>query len=172
MHVVNVYSGQRHAIDFVHLWKCMVINVDILCSSGVPEDGLYFTLKGTVYLHNETVFIQDIGPNVANRSDRGAALVCHTDNVNTECCRDSDNINGNGPIGDWFYPNNSQVLHNGDATSYTNIFVRIVYEREVRLVMLGSPTGPLGLYTCRVPSRDENVSASIYIMSGKLTMCQ
>ncbi len=132
--------------------------------------GLYFTLNSDRLCSNETVYIEDIGPNiVANRSDRGAALICNTDNVNTECCRSADN-NGDGPIGDWFYPNNSQVLHN-DVTNSTNIFVRVVYKREVRLVTRGSPTGPLGLYTCRVPnSRNETVSASICIMSSELTI--
>ncbi len=133
---------------------------------------MYFTLSDSVYLHNETVYIEDIGPDVDDRSnDRGAALVCHTDNVNTACCRSSDN-NGNGPIGDWFYPDNSQVLPN-DGINSTNIFFRIVFVREVRLVARGSPTGPLGLYRCEVPnSRNDGgvMAASIYITSnGKLT---
>ena len=126
-------------------------------------------MNATVYYPNETVFIQDIGPDVIDRSnDRGAALIC---NVNTACCRSSDN-NDNGPIGDWFYPDNSQVIHNSQDASTNNIFVRIGFYREVRLVTLGSPTGPLGLYRCEVPnSRNDGViAASIYITSnGKLT---
>ncbi len=135
-----------------------------------PAAGLYFTLSDSVYLHNETVFIEDIGPDVADRNDRGAALVCHTDNVNTACCRSSDN-NGNDGIGNWFYPNNSQVIRNQDAST-SNTFVRIAFEREVRLAKRGSPTGPLGHYRCEVPnSRNGGViAASIYITSnGKLT---
>ncbi len=128
-----------------------------------PVDGLYFTLSGSIYLHNETVFIEDIGPDVAERSDRGAALVCRTDNVNTECCRSSDS-NGNGPIGDWFYPNNSQVILNGQDTT-DNTFVRIGFKTEVRLVKRGSPTGPLGLYRCEVPnSRNGDVIAAMCII--------
>ncbi len=130
--------------------------------------GLYFTLNGTEYDPNETVYIEDIGPDVADRNERGAALVCHTDNVNTGCCRDTDN-NGNGPIGDWFYQNNSLVAPNNQDATINNILVRIVYIREVRLVRRGSPTGPLGLYTCRIPNaRGGTVSASIYIMSSEL----
>ncbi len=130
---------------------------------------MFFTLSDSVYLHNETVLIQDIGPDVDDRSnDRGAVLVCHTDNVNTACCRSSDN-NDNGPIGDWFYPDNSQVIHNQDAST-NNTFVRIVFYREVRLVIRGSPTGPLGLYRCEVSnSRGITVSASIYILSSEFT---
>ncbi len=135
-------------------------------------DGLYFTLSGSVYLHNETVYIEDIGPDVDDRSNnRGAALVCHTDIVNTACCRSSDN-NGNGPIGDWFYPDNSQVIHNNQDASTNNTFVRVGFHREVRLVTLGSPTGPLGHYKCEVPNsrNDSVIAASIYITSnGKLT---
>ncbi len=130
---------------------------------------MYFTLNGSVYYPNETVLIQDIGPHVVDRNDRGAALICNTDNINTECCRSSDN-NGNGPIGDWFYPNNSQVIHNSQDASTNNTFVRILFQREVRLVRRGSPTRPRGLYRCEVPnSRSETVSASIYIVSGEYT---
>ncbi len=106
---------------------------------------------------------------MVDRNDRGAALICNTDNINTECCRSSDN-NGNGPIGDWFYPNNSQVIHNSQDASTNNTFVRILFQREVRLVRRGSPTRPRGLYRCEVPnSRSETVSASIYIVSGEYT---
>ncbi len=132
-----------------------------------PPTGLYFTLNGTVYFPNEIVYIEDIGPAMIDRNDRGAALVCHTDNVNTACCRGSDS-NGKGPIGDWFYPNNSQVIHNNQDTTTTNIFFRIVFEKELRLVARGSPAGPLGLYTCSIPTLDRDlINASIYIMSGE-----
>ncbi len=133
---------------------------------------MYFTLNGTVYYPNETVFIQDIGPDVDDRSnDRGAALVCHTDKVNTACCRSSDN-NGSGPIGDWFYPDNSQVIPNNPDNTSNITFVRIGFYREVRLAAKrGHLTGPLGLYRCEVPnSRGETVSAaSIYIVSSEYT---
>ncbi len=127
-------------------------------------------MNGTVYSPNKTVYIEDIGPDVDYRSnDRGAVLVCHTDNVNTNCCRSSDN-NDNGPIGDWFYPNNSQVTLNSQEASTTNVFVRILFVSEVRLVKRGDPTGPLGLYRCEVSnSRGVTISASIYIMSSEYT---
>ncbi len=167
---LNVFSGLCHVIDSMHFME--ILNHGNKCrylySSGPPADGLYFTLNGTLYCPNETVYIEDIGPFVDDRNDRGAALICNTDNVNTNCCRSSDN-NKNGPIGDWFDPDNSQVLRN-DGSNSTNILVRVVYEKEVRLVTRGSPTGPLGLYTCIVPgSQGETVSASIYIVSSELT---
>ncbi len=113
------------------------------------------------------MYIEDIGPHVIDRNDRGAALICNTDNINTECCRSSDN-NGNGPIGDWFYPDNSQVIHNSQDASTNNTFVRTVFQREVRLVKRGNPVEPLGLYKCEVPNfRGDTVSASIYIMSSE-----
>ncbi len=106
---------------------------------------------------------------MVDRSDQGAALICNTDNINTACCRSIDN-NGNGPIGDWFYPNNSQVISNQN-NNINDTFVRIGFTKEVRLVKIGSPTGPLGLYRCEVSDRDNGVStASIYItLKGKLT---
>ncbi len=113
------------------------------------------------------MYIEDIGPHVIDRNDRGAALICNTDNINTECCRSSDN-NGNGPIGDWFYPDNSQVIHNSQDASTNNTFVRTLFQREVRLVKRGNPAEPLGLYKCEVPNfRGDTVSASIYIMSSE-----
>ena len=129
-------------------------------------DGLIFTLNGIKYLPNKNVYIEDF-PN-----DHGAALVCHTHNVNTECCRSSDN-NGKGPIGDWFYPDNSTVIHNNQDTT-DNTFVQIRFDREVRLVKRGSPTGPLGLYRCDIPnSKGEIVSSSIFIRSkGKLQLLE
>ncbi len=131
-----------------------------------PTDGLFFTLNSKVYLPNEKVYIENI------LNDHEAALACHTDNVNTECCRSSDN-NGKGPIGDWFYPDKSTVIHNSADTT-DNTFVQIRLDREVRLVKRGSPTGLLGLYRCDIPnSKGEIVSSSIFIRSkGKLQLLE
>ncbi len=118
-----------------------------------------------MYLPNKAVFIEDIGRDVIDRRNPGAALVCHSSNINLHCCRGSDN-NGSGSIGDWFYPNNSQVISHSKANTSNNTFVRIGYQLQVRLVKRGNPTESLGLYRCEVPnSRGEIISASINILS-------
>ncbi len=128
---------------------------------------MFFHLRGSIYLHSDSVLIEDIGPDTPNRILPGDTLVCNTANVNTNCCRNIDN-NYNGPIGDWFYPNNSKVIRNHQDHSSNDILVRIGYISQVRLVKRGNVTGPLGSYRCDVPTADgEIASASIYIISSK-----
>ncbi len=91
--------------------------------------------------------------------------MCNTSYVNNNCCRNNDT--NNGPIGDWFYANNSKVIANQDSTE-NDIFVRIGFAREVRLVKKGNVTGPLGIYTCRVPNNNGIIEeAQINILSSK-----
>ncbi len=94
--------------------------------------------------------------------------MCNTSYVNNNCCRNIDTNNNGGPIGDWYYPNNSKVIANQDSTENNNIFVRIGFAREVRLVKKGNVVGPLGIYTCRVPNSAGIIEeAKIYISSSK-----
>ncbi len=130
-------------------------------------------MGSTVYLPNELVLIEEIGTDVMYRDKPGNALICHTENVNTACCRNSDN-NYMGAVGNWYFPNN-QTIPNHRDTSINNKFARIGFQREVRLVKKGILTGPLGLYRCDVPNKrgDRIFSASIYILSrGELIMAQ
>ncbi len=65
-------------------------------------------MSDTVYLPGATIPITDVGdsypPDVfINPIDPGPSLVCVTSNVNTMCCRGSDNPNGGGQ-GNWLYP--------------------------------------------------------------------
>ncbi len=46
-----------------------------------------------------------------NPTDPGPSLVCVTSNVNPMCCRGSDHP-GSGAVGNWIYPNGTEVLGN------------------------------------------------------------
>ena len=57
-------------------------------------------LRGTIYLPGSTVLITNIGTQGGTDPDQpGNTLVCVTTNINTQCCRNSDNNNG-GALGD------------------------------------------------------------------------
>ncbi len=128
---------------------------------------MFFSLNGSIYHNGDCVQISDIGADVLSRNQPGDTLVCNTTYVNTNCCRNSDN-NYNGPIGDWFDPNNSKIARNGQDRFSNNIFVRIGYDKQVRLVSRGNVTGPLGLYTCAVPDMYGEIhKANIFIVLSK-----
>ena len=121
-------------------------------------------LGNTIYLPGDSVLITDIGQQPADCAEAGSSLVCVTSNVNTQCCRGKDNPNG-GAVGEWFYPNGSMVPR--PNTISTDIFARYAYTHHVRLVSIGSPTGPHGAYRCDVPDgmNATIVSASINIIA-------
>ena len=120
-------------------------------------------LGNTIYLPGDSVLITDIGQLPDLRSDPGSTLVCVTSNVNTQCCRGSDE----GNVGEWFYPNGSMVPRVNTIGSAVNLVARFGYTHQVRLGSVGSPTGPLGVYRCDVPDKTTTiVSASINITAA------
>ena len=132
-----------------------------------PSTGLYFILNGITYQPGDSVLIPYIGPQPADRSDPGTTLVCVNTNVNTACCRSSDN-NGEtnataGAVGEWYYPNGTLVPRpDGNVVD----FARISYTHQVRLGReVSDSTPPLGVYTCQVPDPSTGFvySASITI---------
>ncbi len=126
--------------------------------------GLYFSLDGVIYNPGSSINITDIGEQPGDRSDAGSTLICVTTNVNTECCRGADNPNGGG-IGDWFDPSNRQIPSPNALSGATNVFTRYPHTEQVRLSIVGgTPSGPLGVYTCVVPDMNGvDVSATITI---------
>ncbi len=116
-----------------------------------PSTGLYFSLNGVIYNPGSSINIADIGEQPEDRNLAGSTLVCVTTNVNTQCCRGSDNPNG-GSIGGWLDPNNTPIPAPGALGGATNVFTHYLFTEQVRLVILGgTPSGPLGVYTCTVP---------------------
>ena len=116
-----------------------------------PSTGLYFTLNGVVYLPGNTTLITGIGIDVPADPDPGSSLVCNTANVNTHCCRGSNNPNGPG-LGEWYFPDGTIVPRL--ATSPNGDFTRTGWTHEVRLNRRNDAMTPLGTYECRVPHMD------------------
>ena len=74
-------------------------------------------LNGVIRLPGDSVLISDIGSQPChNSSNPGSKLVCVTTNANTACCRSDDHNALNnataGAVGEWHYPNGSQVRCN------------------------------------------------------------
>ena len=122
-----------------------------------PNTGLYFTLSGTVYLPNDTIFITNIGSE-NNRSDHGSSLVCVTTNVNTQCCRTKDGQN----VGEWYLPNGTKILN----TPNTN-FYRTRYNQTVRLNSRNNAMSPTGVFTCVVPNDNSTMNHTATITIGE-----
>ena len=95
------------------------------------------------------MFLEGIGtaPSAIDPTMPGAALVCHTDRVNTQCCRSVDG----GNVGEWFFPNGTMVPRNGNNPGGF-IFTRSGSNQQVRLNQrFQSDLKPVGEYECRVP---------------------
>lgn len=134
-------------------------------------------MGNNTYLPGDSVNIHDIGTQPKERSDPGLTLICVTVNVNKHCCRQSDkgaNMSRHrGAVGDYHFPNGSLVIRGANYTGDKNtFFVRYGYTHQVRLGSIGTPAGPLGNYSCVVPSgsNGESVTAIIHISSGKSNM--
>ena len=112
-----------------------------------PIDGLYFTLSGIVDSYPP-------GDNT-NPTAPGPSLVCVTSNVNTYCCRGSDNDNG-GAQGNWLYPNGTMVL--GNNANPNGGFTRSSHTQQIRLNRKRPDVmSPTAVYICEVP--DESNTA-------------
>ena len=126
-------------------------------------------LGNTTKLPGDTVYINDIGEQPTNRSDPGTILVCVATDVSSSCCRGRDNNNGD-PLGDLLGPNRNTVISLSDIGSTSDILYKVRRTRHLRLGSLGTPTGPLGVYTCVLPDMNGvDVTANITI-SSKLTL--
>ena len=113
--------------------------------STVPNAGLFFVLRGTVYLPGDSVLMRYIGAFTAQTLEGAASsLICVTTNVNSQCCRGSDG----GNVGEWFFPNGTMVPRNTAGGPFT----RSGFTHQVRLNRYDA-LAPAGEFTCRVPDR-------------------
>ena len=110
----------------------------------------------------EPVLITDIGTQAGTDPDQpGGTLVCVTTNINTACCRGSDG----GAVGDWFFPNGTQVRRGNGAAP----FFRTGSAQQVRLNRMSNVMAPVGAYECRVP--DSNGVEQVAIITLLLSEC-
>ena len=119
---------------------------------------VYLSLGSTIITTNNTeVLITHIGENVAS------SLNCHTDL--TACCRNSD-TGGQGPRGEWYYPDGSVVQNNAASMAAGEGFYRIRNDPQVvrlnrRHYGVPSPAlSPTGSYCCVIPTT-----------KGEMTFC-
>jgi hypothetical protein len=119
-----------------------------------------------VYLPGDAVLKTSIGnfphPIVP---DPGTSLVCRTENVNTQCCRNSDG----GNVGEWFFPDGS-IVPRYRANPNAN-FSRSGFAQHVRLNRGNNGITPTGSYECRVPDDSGNLQIAglnITLALGKL----
>ncbi len=140
-------------------------------SDPVNGSGLYFTLRGTVYLPGDTISITDVGDGYLtecmndNQFDPVSSLVCVTSNVNTNCCRDRDHP-GNGSVGNWLYPNGAIVI--GNSANSNGDFTRSSHTQQIRLNRKrANVMSPTGVYTCQVPDGYNFSTHTANITIGK-----
>jgi hypothetical protein len=116
-----------------------------------------------VYLPGDTVLITDIGVFIAERAaELGTSLVCKTEHVNTQCCRDRDS----GNVGEWFEPGGNLLPR--FSRNLTADFSRSGYAQQVRLNRRNNAMSPTGVFECRVPPMGGGalVVARITITTG------
>ncbi len=112
-----------------------------------PSTGLYFSLNGTIYLPGDTIHISEVNRYYIS----GASLVCVTSNVNTMCCRGSDN-SGEGAVGNWLYPDGAIVSDDYNYYYRRENFFRSSHAQQIRLYRKRDFVSSLaGIYTCEVP---------------------
>ena len=117
-----------------------------------------------MYLSGDTVLITDIGVAYHGNPDPGSSLACNTANVNTHCCRGSDNPNGPS-LGEWYFPNSTIVPRN--SYSPNGNFTRTGYTHQVRLNHRNNAMTPLGTYTCVVPDMYNTMNHTATITLGE-----
>ena len=135
----------------------------ILCPTA-PSTGLYFALNGVVYLPGDTVLITDIGVGLTADPYPGSSIVCNTSNVNTHCCRGSNNPNGPA-LGEWYFPNGTIVPPERDNPN--GDFTRTGWTHQVHLNRRNNATTPLGTYTCLVPDMNNTMNHTATITLGE-----
>ena len=110
------------------------------------QGGVWFSLNGTTYQNNSCVSLEDI--------DEGDdALLCMT-NL-TACCRSGDTGTGS-VLGNWFFPNVTQVARAGNQWNFYRT-------RGHMVVCLNHRRGGVeGIYRCKIPD-STNVTQTIYI---------
>jgi hypothetical protein len=119
--------------------------------------------NGTRISDGGSLPLVDVGER-ASSENPGLALVCVTDNFNTQCCRGSDG----GSVGEWFFPDNTMIPRGRNALS-DSIFIRTASAQQV-LLNRRLNTDMFGSYTCTVPNESRNANINASITLSKLLM--
>ena len=108
---------------------------------------VYFILKGSIYLNNSAIFVEEIG-------DEDDALICRTNDK--DCCGSPPNR-----AGEFLYPNGDLV----PIRSLAEDFYRNRGESEIRLNWIAGSTATLGRFSCAIPDATGIIQvAYIYLI--------
>ena len=115
---------------------------------------MYLSLRGINFTNNSYVDIDDIG-----EGDDGA-LLCVTNLI--QCCRGIDTPGDGGALGEWFYPNGTDVeIKDSGNDIYRNRGPSVVLLNRRSNAMF-----PTGLYCCEVPDA-SNIQRRVCANVGK-----
>ena len=109
---------------------------------------VWISLRGTTYQNNSNVTLEDIGDN------NDTALVCVT-NLTT-CCRPPYTGENGSVLGNWFFPNGTQVPSGGDQGDFHKT------RGQMEIALQRRRGGEEGIYHCEIPD-SMNIVQTIYI---------
>ncbi len=101
-------------------------------------------------LNNTNILVTRIGSTV------DTALTCHTNS--TTCCRGTSDTNAGPGLGEWFFPNETEIVRRRNASD--NMFYWVRGYQAVRLFHQGDFSDSLGSYCCIIPDNsgvDEKI---------------
>ncbi len=119
-----------------------------------------------MYQPGDSVLITDIGTFTGPTLEgAGSSLVCHTDNVNTLCCRGADG----DKVGEWHFPNGTILPRQGEGGAIT----RTAFTEQVRLNRNSANTlMPTGDFSCRVPNEINSTVIHTNVITVILGTCE
>ncbi len=124
---------------------------------GVVQFSSLWDQSHAITTNNTEILITDIGEDAPGGLPQ---LICNT---NGACCRSFADNNGNGPLGQWTYPDGSVILNNGaSGDAGQQFYVSRNSGQVIRLArrQANNPVTPIGSYCCTVPTT-----------LGEMTLC-
>ena len=146
-YVVMVHTIQYASISGSCIKLCVLhITYDALQVYLFLAGDVWFSLNGTTYQNNSNVHLEDIG-------EGDDALFCMT---NFTACFRAPHTETGSALGNWYFPNGSQVPSNGtNGDIYRTRGQMVVYLNHRK-------GGEDGIYRCEIPD-STNVTQTIYI---------
>ncbi|XP_064386974.1 sushi, von Willebrand factor type A, EGF and pentraxin domain-containing protein 1-like [Halichondria panicea] len=125
---------------------------------------VYLTLgSGPNITNNNTeILMTDIGEDALGGLP---SLACHTDL--TACCRSVADNNGMGGLGQWRYPDGSELVGNGASLSAGQQFFMV--RNGPQLIRLSrrdgnNPLSPTGSYCCTIPTTEGDMTLCVNLV--------
>ena len=138
-----ILIGNHCSPDLARFHYISIVTLVDLSTSSFPGAGdVWFSLKGTTYQNDSIVILENIG-------EGGDSLLCV--NSLTVCCHQTNT--GGSVLGNWFFPNGTEVSSSGE------MFIT----RGQMVVRLNRRRGKVeGIYRCEILDA-TNVNQTLYI---------